>query len=113
MFFELQERFAEVTIGDPVNGDIIGYIYLFENTGEVVAPDAGEKLVQYDFKLTKDGDYFNNYTFTCPEFGLGPEGYIHECLNYTTNPITNPEDSWIHTPHYNRHFAENWWVFNY
>ena len=52
-FFELQERFAEVTINDPVNGDIIGYIYLFENTGEVVAPDAGEKLVLYDFKLTK------------------------------------------------------------
>ena len=78
-----------------------------------MAPDAGEKLVLYDFKLTKDGDYFNNYTFTCPEFGLGPEGYIHECLNYTTNPITNAEDSWIHTPHYNRHFAENWWVHIY
>ena len=113
MCFELQERFAEVTINDPVNGDIIGYIYLFENTGEVVAPDAGEKLVLYDFKLTKDGDYFNNYTFTCPEFGLSPEGYIHACLNYTTNPITNAEDSWIHTPHYNRHFAENWWVHIY
>ena len=111
MCFELQERFAEVTINDPVNGDIIGYIYLFENTGEVVAPDAGEKLVLYDFKLTTDGDYFNNYTFTCPEFGLGPEGHVHECLNYTTNPISNAEDSWIHTPHYNRHFAENWWVF--
>ena len=67
MCFELQERFAEVTINDPVNGDIIGYIYLFENTGEVMAPDAGEKLVLYDFKLTNNGDYFKNYTFTCPE----------------------------------------------
>ena len=75
-----------------------------------MAPDAGEKLVLYDFKLTNNGDYFKNYTFTCPEFGLGPEGYVHECLNYTTNPISNAEDSWIHTPHYNRHFAENWWV---
>ena len=54
----MKERFAEVTINDPVNGDIIGYIYLFENTGEIMAPDAGEKLVLYDFKLTNNGDYF-------------------------------------------------------
>ena len=101
----LQERFAEVTIIDPTTNDIVGYVYLFENTETILPQDAGQKLVLYDFQLSNSDDYLNDYNFTCPgEFKVGPEGGYHECMD----TVTNPEDSWIQTPHYSRHFAKNW-----
>ena len=46
---------------------IIGYIYLFEDNTNRTSPDAGQKLVNYDFNLLS-GEYRENYKFTCDTF---------------------------------------------
>ena len=94
-----------MTVIDPFEGNdiIIGYIYLFESSDINLNPDAGEKLVNYNFKLSA-GNYFDTYNFTCSEWASSVEGHIHEC----SDDVMNPEDSWIETPYYQRHFAENW-----
>ena len=46
----------------------MGYVYLFDvGAGNTLNPDAGEKLVNYNFNLLK-GNYFTNYKFTCDNF---------------------------------------------
>jgi hypothetical protein len=68
---------------------------------------AGQKLVNYTFTLSTvdpnsgSNNYFDVYKFAC-EF---PKD-IHECNDEVAN--MNPEDSWIKSAHYSRHFAQNW-----
>ena len=68
--------------------------------------DAGQKLVNYDFKLLREeenlnSDYFDSYKFDCDQ----PKD-VHECYD----EVMNPEDSWMESKFYQRHFAENWYV---
>ena len=105
---------VEVIIVDDLKfGSVFGYIYLFttllDATGNpILRQDAHQKLVQYDFKLTtfdqKSGSnaYFDVYKFNC----TFPKD-IHECFDKDMNP----EDSFVKTKHYARHFSSNWYDF--
>ena len=44
-------------------------------------------------------DYFDVYKFACNQ----PKD-VHECFD----EVMNPEDSWMKSKYYQRHFAENW-----
>ena len=44
-------------------------------------------------------DYFDVYKFACNQ----PKD-VHECFD----KVMNPEDSWMKSKYYQRHFAENW-----
>ena len=103
-----QDLFAEVTIIDPLDKDRTrGYVYLFKssldsNNQPMLRQDAAQKLVHYDFDLTK-GEYKANYQFQCTGFVTEIEpGHLCSDTNM------NPEDSWVKTAHYSQHFAENW-----
>lgn len=98
---------VEIGVADPaLYGSVLGYVYIFQsrlnvrNQYPILRQDAGFKLVTYDFKL-ENGDYFESYKFQCSS----PIS-IHECNMFE---VMNPEDSWVNTTHYQRHFSENWY----
>ena len=61
----------------------------------------------YQFKLTKEdtstgsNDYFDVYNFDCNQIND-----IHTCKDEVNE--MNPEDTWFSSPHYQRHFTQNW-----
>jgi hypothetical protein len=95
-----------LAIQDPaLGGEIIGHLYLFLSDGSL-DPGAGQRLVNYQLNLSNVGaggtnDYFDAYQLVCTD--ACQCGY--ECHDYF--PV-NPEDSWVRTPYYERHFGENW-----
>ena len=72
---------VECRITDPLTKEV-AYLYLFVATKDV-DPSAGKDYVQYDFKLNS-GSYIDTWD----------DGNV------------NPENSWIHTPVYSRHFTK-------
>ena len=87
--------------------NIIGYIYLLisklDSGSPILSPDAGYKLVDYQFNLASR-IYKEDYKFNC-DMPANQDGTTnHDCLD----PIMNPEDSWFKSGHYERHFKENW-----
>ncbi len=74
----------EVTVADPLGGDAAD-VYLFEQDG-TLDPSAGVRYVDYSFTLLS-GDYKTTYK---------------------TNAGPNPEDSYITTAFYKRHFSDRW-----
>ena len=98
---KMQDPLVEIAIG---NGDtVIGYVYVFIEESN----DFNEKLVDYKFKLTKEDsntgshDYFDVYNYHCPTWQS-----IHTCKDEVDE--MNPEDTWFRSPHYHRHFSQNW-----
>ena len=63
---KLQDPLVEIAIG--VVDTVIGYVYVFIEESN----DFNEKLVDYEFKLTKEDastgshDYFDVYNYQCP-----------------------------------------------
>ena len=80
----LADSAVQVAITDPVDA-AVGHVYLFEQDG-TLDPSAGKHYVDYTFSLTA-GSYKTNYKLT-----TGP----------------NPEDSFIQTDYYERHFSDRW-----
>ena len=80
----LADNAVELTVTDPLGGSP-GYVYLFEQDG-TLDPSAGAQYVAYNFNLLS-GDYRTTYKTMA-----GP----------------NPEDSYITTPFYRRHFSDRW-----
>ena len=75
---------VQVTLTDPVDG-AAGVVYLFASDG-TLDPAAGKSYVDYTFSLNA-GAYKTNY-----KISAGP----------------NPEDSFISTDFYERHFSDRW-----
>jgi hypothetical protein len=75
---------VKVTMTDPLNGQNIGYVYLFKQDGSL-SPAAGEKYVTYQFSFA------DNYMAA-----------------YHTGGGPNPEDTYIVTPYYAHHFSDRW-----
>ena len=98
---KLQDPLVEIAIG--VVDTVIGYVYVFIEESN----DFNEKLVDYEFKLTKEDastgshDYFDVYNYHCPTWQS-----IHTCKDEVDE--MNPEDTWFRSPHYHRHFSQNW-----
>ena len=99
---------AEVEVFDPVLGVVHGYVYLYICVQSCkYEPGAGTSYVDYQFNLTtKDSlgsnQYFDVYEIHCDQ----PDGR-YECDEDDTGP-KNPEDTWVKTPWYERHWAQNW-----
>ena len=76
--FIFQDNFAEVSVTDPTQGNTaIGYLYLFDaGVSNTLNPDAGEKLVNYNFNLV-NGDYLDTYKFTCDAWVTSVEGTVY------------------------------------
>ena len=97
----IKDSFVEVGIADPLQeGNIYGFFYLFESArkedggGYFWRPDAGQKRVQYEFRLT-----------TIDENGSNAYKDV-----YDMHSGRNPEDTWFSSDFYQRHFSENWYV---
>ena len=71
------------------------YVYLFHHDGRYAAVDTA--YVAYDYNLLS-GDYFETYNI----FGIPNVDDPGEM------PGANPEDSWVETPYYRRHFLDRW-----
>jgi hypothetical protein len=85
---------------DPVSDSLLGYMYLFLSDGSL-DQSAGSPLVEYIFNLTTTNtngskDYFDVYNFGS------------SLPSWTDYNISTEEDSYFQSPHYRRHFAENW-----
>ena len=95
-----RESYVELAIG--FDDEILGYVYLFR---EEFKTDFTEKLVNYEFNLTKkvdnSNDYFDVYKFICED----PTQHT-QCKEHVSD--MNPEDSWFASEHYQRHFSHNW-----
>ena len=95
-----EESFVELAVG--FEEEILGYAYLFR---EEFKMHSTERLVNYNFNLTKKVDnsneYFDVYKFSCDD-----KKDIHQCRDSV--PDMNPEDSWFASKHYQRHFSQNW-----
>ena len=50
---------------------------------------------------TGSNDYFDVYNFDCNQIND-----IHTCKDEVNE--MNPEDTWFSSPHYQRHFTQNW-----
>ena len=97
--FEFLEYMAELPIGSSSDGTL-GYIYVFLEPNN----EFNERLVNYDFKLTKttsSNNYFDVYKFTC----ANPLNDF-QCNDGVST--MNPEDTWFRSPYYERHFSQNW-----
>ena len=94
----IKDSFVEVGIADPLEeGQIYGFFYLFqaakaEDGSYLLRPDAGQKRVQYEFRLTTVDENGSNDYLDVYDMHSGP----------------NPEDTWFTSDVYQRHFAENW-----
>ena len=95
-----RESFVELAIG--FEEEVIGYVYLFREESKIAVT---EKLVNYNFNLTKtvanSNDYFDVYKFICED----PSQHT-QCKEQVSD--MNPEDSWFTSEHYQRHFSHNW-----
>ena len=97
----LDKPVVEIAVGN--RDTVIGYVYVFIEESN----DFNEKLVDYEFKLTKEDsntgshDYFDVYNYHCPTWQS-----IHTCKDEVDE--MNPEDTWFRSPHYHRHFSQNW-----
>ena len=95
-----RDSYVELAIG--FDDEILGYVYLFR---EEFKTDFTEKLVNYNFNLTKtvdnSNDYFDVYKFICED----PSQHT-QCREKVSD--MNPEDSWFTSEHYQRHFSHNW-----
>ncbi len=97
----------ELEIGDPLQGGAtLGWLYVFLCIPGSCPHEAGPALVNYNFNLLNaHGGASNSYK----------DAYKNHCeINMTStecneSEIMNPEDSWFHSPYYERHFAENWY----
>lgn len=88
----------ELRLTDPLDGTI-GYVYLFVHDG-TRDPSAGAAHVAYDFSPS-DGDYLTTYNAA----GIDPD--TGERNDDFGEPL-NPEDSWIRTSVYERHWSYRW-----
>ena len=87
----IKDSFVEVGIADPLQeGNIYGFFYLFESArkedggGYFWRPDAGQKRVQYEFRLT-----------TIDENGSNAYKDV-----YDMHSGRNPEDTWFSSDFY-------------
>lgn len=101
-----QDFELELEIMDPLTGSTIGFLYIYENDGSL-QQDANNRLVDYQFNLTKtdengSNNYFDVYMHNC---SMGAHGGEYECRDTES---MNPEDTWFKSDFYERHFAENW-----
>lgn len=89
---------VQVRVHDPLT-DETGYIYLFLWDEHTTMP-AVPKYVTYTFRLLA-GSYKSSYNLA----GVGPDGATP---NSDRGPQLNPEDSWIRTDVYQRHWSYRW-----
>ncbi len=88
----------ELRLTDPLDGTI-GYVYLFVQDG-TLDPSAGASYVEYVFSPNA-GDYLATYNTA----GVDPD--TGERNDDFGEPL-NPEDSWIRTSVYERHWSYRW-----
>ncbi|MEM8525185.1 MAG: T9SS type A sorting domain-containing protein [Bacteroidota bacterium] len=80
---------CQVTVRDPLDGNnILGYVYVFRQTG-ILAQDAGQDYVDYDF-----------------DFGADYKQLYDVCVFEV--PGSNPESSRVTTDNYSMHFSRRW-----
>ncbi|MEM8523494.1 MAG: fibronectin type III domain-containing protein [Bacteroidota bacterium] len=79
---------CEITVRDPLNNSIWGYVYVFQQTGSL-NQSAGQNYVSYNYS------YANNYKST----------YDVCVFNGTNN---NPEKSVVTTSEYSSEFSQRW-----
>ena len=90
----------ELEVTDPLSNSTLGFMYLFLSDGSLDQA-AGNPLVEYVFNLTAIDENGSNDYFDVYNFGAS----LHGADDST---IKNFEDSYFKSPHYRRHFAENW-----
>ena len=98
-------------IADPLKeGNIYGFFYIFQSkmdqNGQYFwKQDAGQKRVNYTFYLTNfdeetgSNSYFDAYKVDCDD---------SKDVDYCADEVMNPEDTWLYSGNYQRHYAENW-----
>ena len=79
---------CQITVRDPLDNTIIGYVYLFRQTGGL-RQDANKDYVNYDF------DFDENYKSIYDVCVFEEEG-------------SNPESSNVSTVNYNMHYSRRW-----
>ncbi|MEM9888707.1 MAG: fibronectin type III domain-containing protein [Bacteroidota bacterium] len=79
---------CEITVRDPLNNSIWGYVYVFQQTGNL-DPSAGKNYVTYNYS------YANDYKST-----------YDVCVFSGTN--NNPENSVVTTSEYSIEFSQRW-----
>ncbi|MEM6698237.1 MAG: fibronectin type III domain-containing protein, partial [Bacteroidota bacterium] len=79
---------CEITVRDPLNNSIWGYVYVFQQTGSL-NQSAGRNYVSYNYS------YANNYKST-----------YDVCVFSGTN--NNPENSVVTTSEYQTEFSQRW-----
>ena len=92
------ESRLELRVIDPLDG-ATGTVYLFVQDG-ALDPSAGTAYVDYDFSL-RSGEYRSSYNTA----GIDP---VTGQRNDDFGEPLNPEDSWIRTAVYERHWAYRW-----
>ena len=88
----------------------MGFIYLrpVVNNGQLT-PDAGQRLVQYEFNLTKTGPEGTHFYQDAYEIHCNVKDGRYECDDPEPK---NPEDTWFKSAYYERHWAQNWFDTN-
>ena len=97
---------AEVEIYDPVLDKVHGYVYLYICLQACNwEPGAGTSYVDYQFNLTTKDSQGSNQYFDVYEIHCDTPDDRYEC--HEPKP-KNGEDTWVRTPWYERHWAQNW-----